>query len=94
MMEDNKIAIFRLVAGEKVEKNIEHAKSIEDGADGDAPHTCPEVLVKCKHEWDEKKQYVKHECHERVPVKTRKHMICVPKNEKREKNWKIYETLT
>lgn len=56
MVEDNKIAVFRLEAGEEVYKEIQNAKRVEHCADGGAPHLSQEILVKCIREWYVKKQ--------------------------------------
>lgn len=53
-MEDNKIAISRLVAGEEVQEDIAEAERVEEYADGDAPlrraGICGEVSVECINE--------------------------------------------
>lgn len=53
-MEDNKIAISRLVAGEEVQEDIAEAERVEENADGDAPlrsaEAGVEVSVECIHE--------------------------------------------
>lgn len=54
MVEDNKIAIFRLEAGEEVQEDVDEAERVEEYAGGDAPRrsdrACFEVSVECIHE--------------------------------------------
>lgn len=69
MMEDDKIAVFCLVAGEEVQEEIANAKHVEKCANIDAPNFITEILVKCIHEGYVEIPKVRHERHGRVPVK-------------------------
>lgn len=59
-MEDNKIAISRLVAGEEVQEDVAEAERVEEYASDDAPLCSAvawaEVSVECIHEWCVKEQ--------------------------------------
>lgn len=67
-MEDNEIAVLRLVAGEEVEEEIDDAERVENCADGDAPKLGSEVLVERIHERCVEEQRITHKSHERAPA--------------------------
>lgn len=60
MVEDNKIAIFRLVASEEVQEDVDEAERIQEYADGEEHSrscgACVELSVECIHEWCVKEQ--------------------------------------
>lgn len=54
-MEDNKIAVFRFVAGEEVQEDVDEAERVEEDGRVDAPvggvGAGVEVSVECIREW-------------------------------------------
>lgn len=70
MMEDNKIAVLCLVAGEEVQENIAKAQTVEKTPDGRQPNFVAEMIVKREHERNVDKPQEVHEHHDEAPVKS------------------------
>lgn len=73
MVEDNKIAVLRLEAGEEVQEDVDKAERVEEYAGENEPRrsvgACAELSVERIHERCVKEQCIKRKCHERVPIK-------------------------